>query len=250
MFSPGQLKTKSFTDVYIAEYQRRHPLFLNLKGDWEAQFHTHWQVQPLPDTEILMRFDDGSPLLLERDSGLGKVLMTSSLDVEWNNLPLQGEYLPLLHEMLRYLALNKKTQTRYHVGDSFSFDVAAMGLPEQPVVVRTGEGQSLTLKTMSDLSRLDDVINRPGFVEFESGTRNLVVAVNNVPEESDFTPISGDLIHDKIINRETGPSQSVAVEEAFFIEQLEKSQHLWRYLIVFLMLLIVAETLLANRTFR
>ena len=61
-----------------------------------------------PGSQVLARFDDGAPALLERKSGNGRVLMwTSSLDTFWNDLAVQPVYLPFMH---RAAALPRRLQ--------------------------------------------------------------------------------------------------------------------------------------------
>ena len=53
----------------------------------------------------LARFDDGAPALVERRVGNGRVLMwTSTLDLQWNDLPLKSVFLPFVHRMATTLA--------------------------------------------------------------------------------------------------------------------------------------------------
>ena len=55
-------------------------------------------MTPAPGAQVLARFDDGAPALLERRVGSGRVLLwTSSLDLAWNDLPLKPVFLPFVH---------------------------------------------------------------------------------------------------------------------------------------------------------
>ena len=49
---------------------------------------------------------------------------TSTIDREWNDLPIRAVYLPFLHEAIKYLAL-KDVETRpdYRIGDSIELNV-------------------------------------------------------------------------------------------------------------------------------
>lgn len=90
--------------LLIGDYDRRHPIMSPLDSDWSARFRGKWALTPAADAEILMRFDSAEPALLERTVGDGKtILFASSLDLEWNNLALQGLYLPFVHQILHYM---------------------------------------------------------------------------------------------------------------------------------------------------
>jgi hypothetical protein len=56
------------------------------------------------EISTLLRYEGGLPALIERRIGDGRVLLwTSTLDVEWTNLPLQSVYMPLLQRMVGWL---------------------------------------------------------------------------------------------------------------------------------------------------
>ena len=54
---------------------------------------------------VLMRLSNGRPLLVERKVGKGRVLLlTTSADSAWSNLPLKTGYVPLVQSLVTYLA--------------------------------------------------------------------------------------------------------------------------------------------------
>ena len=53
----------------------------------------------------LIRLSNGQPLLVEKEVGKGRVLLlTSSADSAWNNLPLKTGYVPLVQSLVTYMA--------------------------------------------------------------------------------------------------------------------------------------------------
>lgn len=57
---------------------------------------------------VAARLNTGDPLFVVRTFGRGSVLlMTSSLDADWNTLPARPDYVPLLHEAIFYLASSR-----------------------------------------------------------------------------------------------------------------------------------------------
>ncbi len=70
----------------------------------QAQFNRAARVT-MPSAEVLARFDDGSPALLEYMAVPGRALVfASDLNNAWNDLPRRPGYVPFVHEALRYLA--------------------------------------------------------------------------------------------------------------------------------------------------
>lgn len=54
---------------------------------------------------VLAEFDDGAPALVEAKRGQGRVLLlVSTIDREWNDLPIRPGFLPLVQQAVRYLA--------------------------------------------------------------------------------------------------------------------------------------------------
>jgi hypothetical protein len=59
--------------------------------------------------KALISLANGDPLLLEQKVGAGKVmLLTSSADRDWNDLPVKTVYLPLIQSLTQYLAGAKR----------------------------------------------------------------------------------------------------------------------------------------------
>ena len=74
-----------------------------------------------------MRLADGTPLLLERVMGAGRVLLfTSSLDREWNDLPVQPAFVPLMAGIANHLLGGAGFTSEADLGSTLS--VRALGL--------------------------------------------------------------------------------------------------------------------------
>ena len=98
--------------LVIADFDRRHPILRPLDSDWSARFEGHWRLIPNESADVLMQFDNSEPALVERTVGDGKVILfASAMDLEWNNLALQGLFLPFVHEILRHLVQPESNQT-------------------------------------------------------------------------------------------------------------------------------------------
>src|SRR5919109_910922 len=81
--------------VGALEYQ--HPVFEVFRaprsGDFStARFYAYRSVTAAPNTQVLARFDAGTPALVERKVGSGHVMLwASTLDLSWSDLPLEDE---------------------------------------------------------------------------------------------------------------------------------------------------------------
>ncbi|MCY4263952.1 MAG: VWA domain-containing protein [Gammaproteobacteria bacterium] len=229
--------------LVIADYDRRHPVLQPLEGDWTARFEGHWTLLPQADAEVLMQFDNAEPALVEKAHGEGRVMLfASSLDLEWNNLALQGLFLPFVHETLRHLVKTEFGQGAYRVGDIINLDSS---FASSELVVTDSMGRNVPLTSSTSL-----VATKPGIyrVSGEAGSRNY--AVNILPEEAEMSKIAAVTLYDEVINPETSPIQSRKVRTTMLMEELEQPQRLWWYLLALVMLLLLAEAVIANRTYR
>ncbi len=82
-------------------------------------------------TRVLMSWtdDNNSPALAEKEYGRGRVLLwTTSGDNEWSDMPRSHIYLPLMHELARYVVKPDPTDTTKLVGSPIvlPFDPARM----------------------------------------------------------------------------------------------------------------------------
>ena len=229
--------------LVIAEYDRRHPIMRPLGSDWPARFKGHWRLTPSEDANVLMRFDNAEAALVERDVGEGKVLLfASSLDLEWNNLALQGLFLPFVHETLRHLVRSEVGQSAYEIGDNISLEQFVL---DTEVSVMDADGRSVSLES-SNLQRATS----PGLFTATSGAGSTRYAVNILPEESNFTRVATSTLYDAIVNPDTSPLQSRDAQTAQLIEELENPQRLWWWILSLVMVLLLVEVLVANRTYR
>ena len=65
------------------------------------------------------RFTDGSPALLERREGRGRIaLFASDLDRRWNDFPLSPAYVPFMAETVRYVRAPRDSRREYVVGSA------------------------------------------------------------------------------------------------------------------------------------
>ena len=100
---------------HLGQLDRRHPLlqpFLSGRSSeslLSASFARYLLLQPTPhsqgETTVILSFESGAPALTERTVGRGRVLLfTSTLDRDWNDLPIQPAFLPLVQQIVRHLS--------------------------------------------------------------------------------------------------------------------------------------------------
>lgn len=226
----------------IADVDRRHPALRALSVDFGARFQGYWLTEPVAEAEVLMRFDNGSPMLIERQSGEGRsMLLSSSMDLAWSNFPLQGLYLPFVHEVLTYLIQPPQRERAYLVGDMINLG-SFMSADSSTLDLQEPDGSlvRLTLDNPFYQARM------PGFVQLQDTT----LAINIAAEAASSRRADVDALTDAIINPETTPMVSERVRTAQLIADIEQPQRLWWWIVLLVMLMLLVEVWVANRTYR
>ena len=254
--TPAALDQKHIADsgdsLSIAGINRRHPIIKSLglgeSGDLgAARFHGHWSTEPTPGSEVILRFDNGQAALLEKRVGRGRVLLfTSSLDTQWNNLPRQGLYVPLVHETLRYLALYAEKKPAYTVGEP-----VRLVLPTNSAVrVISPNGAEAILTSVTAKEVFYRSTDRPGFYDVRGLQGQDILAVNVSAVESDLSFVPPKQIGAALVNDAPRTSGTQTAGVSSIAAHSEKSQRLWWWVLLMVLLLGLGETLLANRTYR
>ncbi len=229
--------------VLIADVDRRHPALRPLDVDWSARFQGYWRSDPVGDSAVLMRYDSGDPLLVERSVGEGRtMLVTSSLDLGWSNFPLQGLYLPFVHETLTYMIQPPLQQRAWQVGDMIDLTPAFDdGRTELSVTEPDGTQLRVSADNPSYRARM------PGFLLTESGFN---FAINIEPEAAELARVDVTVLYDRILNPDTTPAVAEGVRTAQLIAELEQPQRVWWWILLTVLLLFLLEGWVANRTYR
>jgi uncharacterized membrane protein len=223
-------------------------------GDFStARFYGYRAVTPSESAQILARFDDGAPALLEGRRGQGRILLwTSSLDLAWNDLAIKPVFLPFVHQMARHLASYREPRPWLTVGEVLDPQRTGPALArgafkaDQRAIV-SPSGRQLALDAEGpDVVELEE----QGFYEIRyQNTRpeTVVPVASNVDlKESDPATIEADTIVAAATGRaggvqadaSTGPPSDAAQESA---------QRFWWYLLFAGLVLLAAETVVANR---
>ncbi len=136
----------------LGNVDRGHPVFtvFDLPGGESVGsviVYAHLLLEPevASDTRVVASFGDGGPALLERSLGRGRVMLwTTSIDLDWTDLPIRTAYLPLVRRIVGYLARRGgESQDEADVGERLALDLVAID-PER-VVVEGPDGERAVL---------------------------------------------------------------------------------------------------------
>ncbi|MGH9310267.1 MAG: hypothetical protein ACRD1U_12885, partial [Vicinamibacterales bacterium] len=218
-------------------------------GDFSAaRFYGYRAVTAQPGANVLARFDDGTPALLERRVGAGRVLVwTSSLTIEWSDLPIKPVFLPFVHQLARHLAGYREPSPWLTVGEVLdpSRTLAAHETDVRTVVSPSGQRVSLDPEG-GDVVELEE----QGFYELRgqgtTGAPAATVAANVDLTESDLTAMDPREVV-AAATGSTGAGASGAATAEMTDATREATQRIWWYLLFAGAVLLAAETLVSNR---
>jgi hypothetical protein len=232
-----------------------HPVFESFRaprsGDFSAaRFYGYRAVTLQPGANVLARFDDGAPALIERRVGAGRVLVwASSLDLEWNDLAVKPIFLPFVHQVARYLAAYHEPEPWLTVGEVLDPSRTVTSHANDVRTVISPSGQRIPLD-----SEGGDVLElaEQGFYELRTQGTNAgpaaTVAANVDLSESDLTPMDPKEMVAAVGGRGTTAAGSGTAELTDATR--EATQRVWWYLLFAAALFLGAETVVGNRLSR
>ena len=243
----------------ITDIRMDHPIFRPFSephsGSFSnAKFFKHARLVVSSPGEVLARFDNGDPALVTATLDKGRVLvLASSADDKWNDLPLRAVYAPFWQEMLRYLDNYQGGKLWVEVGDTIAPQKlvmetsARLGIRDldlnQAIVVVSPAKERVPLPQGADTVAVDAT----GFYEIRTANMKTPVAVNPVPAESDLTRANAEELAAGWISLESAAPQSIADDERLSPEDQEKRQRFWRFLLLSVLVFLIGEGLLANQ---
>ncbi|HEY3933448.1 MAG TPA: VWA domain-containing protein [Gemmatimonadales bacterium] len=226
-----------------------HPVFAPFRAGGAAplgtaRFFRYPRLIPGADAQIVARFDDGLPALVERQEGSGRVLLTAMpLDVTSGDFPLQPTYLPFLRGLVLYAAGNAAAPLWHTVGDAWLLPPSARN-----PVIRTPSQQ---LIRPEGRQRADAItLAEAGFYTIYDGSPSgdplRVLAVNPTARESDLGAMpAGDVL--------LGVGQDsikASVLGAASLAEAERRQRIWRLLLILAAIALLGEMVMTSTGWR
>jgi hypothetical protein len=236
----------------LVKWEADHPVFaaFTKSGDGlaDAKFFKVSLFGPTTDTadrKVLARFTNGAAAVVEASIGSGRTMLyASTLDRDWNDLPIHTGFLPLVQQSIRHLA-RKHAAFGVHdhlVGGSVSLptsDLKKLEVRGPDGLGASFEGDRLAGRTSVRFARSD----RPGVyqvigTDLTSATRirdELGFVVNLDPRGSDLSPAAAAALPPSGTSNPANPSDN------------SRRVELWHALAAALLLLLIAEGLLVSR---
>jgi hypothetical protein len=252
-----------------------HPVFEIFRGPRTGDFtgarfyrSRDLQVAESDSVQILARYDDGSVALAEKRVGEGRVLVwTSTLDTFWNDLARQPVFLPFVHQVVRYASGRSESVSSFTAGqildvtDGIAMATAGLGEVAEALA---GEEERVALSPSGESSQLPSgegphflhlveqgvyEIRPPGATDM----RALSVAVNVDLAEADLAAMDVEEVAASIVAPpldSDSPRGEGARAAQLRLEDQERRQSLWRFLLLTVLVMLAVETVVSNRISR
>ncbi|HZP48020.1 MAG TPA: BatA and WFA domain-containing protein [Vicinamibacterales bacterium] len=219
-------------------------------GDFSAAHVFRYRTVDVTEGDrVLARYDDGAVAAAERKVGQGRVVVwTSTLDDSFTDIGVKPVFLPLVHQMVRYLARYEQPASWYTVGQVLDVAQRAKGRTDRIVVTPSGARVAQGGKGLVELS--EQGVYELRSVSGGATARPESIAVNIDPVESDLAPLDTRELVAAVTGHANPESAEPAMAEQLTREEIEKRQGLWWYLLLGGVGLLAVETLIANRLSR
>ena len=230
--APATIRTHA-EPVALVAADPRHPVVRAL-GELAARLgqarFARTATIDAPDGEAVLSFTDGAPALVDRAAGAGRVVVfASDLRNEGNDLPRRPVFVPFLHEVVSHLASRSPRPRELAIG------AAPPGVPSEPGPARLpGAAGRIVLNVDTRESAFDALTDEA----FRASVDRLARASESEPADAADRPASAS-------GGEASPPEERGTEPP---RNQEAAQRLWRYALLAMALVLVAEGLLAGRT--
>ena len=233
----------------LGEVRYDHPLFSAFRSApaalSAARFLRYPRLAPAVGTDVLARFDDGQPAVVERREGSGRIVLVGMpLDARSGDFPLQSSYLPFLHRLALYTSGRDATSLARTTGQSWLLS----GVLKEPAVLAPGGS---ILRPAKDTVGSTVALREAGvYALYEGrvqGEPTALIAVNAPANESDLTSVDP---RELLLGVRQSTATADATNEVPTRSEVEGRQRLWRALLIAVALVLLGETFMANRGWR
>ncbi len=175
---------------------------------------------PDESTSIIAKFDSGDPAWLEKKIGQGSIVaFLSGWEPRESQLALSSKFVPILYSVFENAGYHSRSAPTRYVGE-------------------VGEEEYLA----------------PGF--YQSGEK--AIAVNLYPSEGNTTPFDPKLVlsgfgvalAQDAVQAASAEPENEGAKRRLEAEEKEERQKLWKWLVVFVLFVLIIETWLAGKTRR
>ncbi|MBZ5604666.1 MAG: BatA domain-containing protein [Acidobacteriia bacterium] len=227
----------------VSEIDTGHPVMRSVERFDGVKFYQAIKVTPAK-SKVLARLNDGTPLVLERQIGEGKVLVfASTFDKLANDLPLHAAWVPFVQQSAAYLGGGGPEQPVNLAVDSYVELRSGDAKGSAAEVLGPDGKRLLTLEEAANAKNF--AVRSEGFFELKAASgRQSLIAAHADRRESDLAVIPKETLD---LWKATGESdQNAGGGQGSGDQSDRKPWGLWPILLLLLLLVALAESVVAN----
>mgnify|MGYP003575076974 CR=1 FL=1 len=249
----------------IGNYEKDHSIFSVFRepnsGDlFLPELTRRFAMTVLPGSDIIAAMEDGTPLIVTRTAGQGRVvLVNSSADTVWNDWPKHKTFLPWLHSTALYLSGRDQWHEReplpvHASGTEMDFELAADTIANTNAISRLtfsfhrAGDEPLKVTSTEDGVLQSLPLTAPGIYSLKNSAGHEVArfAANLPSSESDLATLAPAQAEQQLVR---GADSRNAVLAAGLFGDPTRGKELWRILLFAALAILLLEPFLANRMF-
>jgi aerotolerance regulator-like protein/VWA domain-containing protein len=229
----------------VTDIDTGHPALRSVDKFSAVKFYQTVKVNPAK-SKVLAKLNDGSPLVMERSIGEGKVLViASTFDNVSNDMPLHPAWVPFVSQSALYLGGGGAEQPVNLAVDSY-VELRSGSSQNSGAAADVLDPDGKRMLSLDEAVKANNfAVNREGFFEIKTAAgRRSLIAAHADRRESDLEPIPADTLD---LWKGTGSTQNPAEGGAQTGGDADqKPWGLWPYILLLLLLVAVAESVVAN----
>jgi len=229
----------------VTDIDQGHPALRSVDRFSAVKFYQTVRVNPMK-SQVLAKLNDGSPLVMERSIGEGKVLaFASTFDNVSNDLPLHPAWVPFISQSALYLGGGGAEQPVNLAVDSY-VELRSGATQNSGATAEVLDPDGKRVLSLDEAVKANNfAVNREGFFEIKTAAgRRSLIAAHADRRESDLEPIPQETLD---LWKGTGSTQNPAEGGGQTGGDADtKPWGLWPYILLLLLLVAVAESVVAN----
>ena len=238
----------------IGRVDDTHPVTSDTSSNWRSiSMLRHLPLTAKDDDRVIIELDDGSPLLIERSIGDGRVLvLASALKSTWNGLAVNPLFVAFMVGAIEHLSGFDNASLDRSVGETLIIPPGAQLLDPDGEPVRD----------LSDIKRKGRVeLSERGIYTIRSTSGTEVLSINTDSRESDTrvadaetmsqwqaTGVRNSTENSTINSADNQSSNGTGSNIApALVADKQQTKSLWPWLLAILLVIALAETLYSHR---
>jgi hypothetical protein len=235
------------------------------KGDLTIGRIRKWFKLDVPPGDdkvtVMAAFTNGRPWLVEKKVGRGRVILCSTpCDADWTDLPVRKFYVPLVHELVYYLATGEQTTSNLLVGKTIDYLIQSETLdqesgelihPAEDTGIPSAESRRTKVQFVQErggwIAR-SEPLNHPGIYRLvyktAEGEQSVDFAVNLDTEEFNLTQLSDK---EAASLKDAMGGEVIKVAEISNLEKQRFGVEIWRHIAYILLVLLFVELWMTSR---